>query len=107
MSGAWGMGSAWGAGSWSAGAWNESALAATGQVLAEGTPTPSPSDGGFDAVSVSPGLGGFIMMFLLAVAVLLLVVSMSRKIRRIQARERVAERMHREDGDQQREPREE
>ena len=51
---------------------------------------PSPSDGfEFDAVSVSPGLGGFIAMAFLAVAVLLLIVSMTRHIRRINARERV------------------
>lgn len=51
---------------------------------------PSPSDGfEFDAVSVSPGLGGFIAMAFLAVAVLLLILSMTRHIRRITARERV------------------
>lgn len=61
-------------------------------VTAGGTllTAPSPSDGfEFDAVSVSPGLGGFIAMAFLAVAVLLLILSMTRHIRRITARERV------------------
>lgn len=61
-------------------------------LTADGTllTAPSPSDGfEFDAVSVSPGLGGFIAMAFLAVAVLLLILSMTRHIRRITARERV------------------
>lgn len=53
----------------------------------------APSDGEeLTVVTVSPGLPGFIAMFLLAAAVVLLAVDMTRRIRRLQARERVAER---------------
>lgn len=59
-----------------------------GHLLAE-----TPSDGqDFTAVTVSPGLPGFIVVFLIAVALVLLVLDMSRRVRRIQARERVEER---------------
>ncbi|EWS82441.1 hypothetical protein [Brachybacterium phenoliresistens] len=52
-----------------------------------------PSDGGeLNIVTVSPGLPGFIAMFLLAAVVVLLAIDMTRRIRRLQARERVAER---------------
>lgn len=46
----------------------------------------------FTTVSVSPGLGGFIAMFIIAALVVLLVVDMSRRVRRVQARERVEQR---------------
>ena len=59
-----------------------------------GTLLAGPSDGEeFTVVSVSPGLPGFIAMFLLAVVVVLLVVDMTRRVRRVQADARVAERM--------------
>lgn len=57
-----------------------------------------PSDGGeLNIVTVSPGLPGFIAMFLLAAVVVLLAIDMTRRIRRLQARERVAERHRLED----------
>ncbi|WP_394215319.1 hypothetical protein [Brachybacterium vulturis] len=63
---------------------------ALGELLA----APSPSDGEeFTTVSVSPGLPGFFAMFVLAVAVVLLAVDMTRRTRRVQARARVQERM--------------
>ncbi|WP_157773399.1 hypothetical protein [Brachybacterium vulturis] len=63
---------------------------ALGELLA----APSPSDGEeFTPVSVSPGLAGFFAMFVLAVAVVLLAVDMTRRTRRVQARARVQERM--------------
>lgn len=47
---------------------------------------PSPSDGfDFNSVTVSPGLGGFIAVFLLALVVLGLILSMTRHVRRINA----------------------
>ncbi len=58
-------------------------------VLADG-----PSDGGegFTPTNVTPGVTGFIVVFLIGAATVLLIVDMTRRIRRIQARERVAER---------------
>ncbi len=62
-----------------------------GLVLAE------PSDGKeLNSVTVSPGLEGFVAMGILAVVVLLLILSMTRHIRRINAQERVRQRMEQE-----------
>lgn len=59
------------------------------QVLAEGA-----SDGReMTAATVSPGLPGFIAMFLIAVATVALLVDMSRRIRRMQARDRAQQRL--------------
>lgn len=55
---------------------------------------PSPSDGReLNSVTVSPGLPGFFAMFVLAVAIVLLLVDMARRVRRVQAKGRVEERM--------------
>ncbi|MDO5662200.1 MAG: hypothetical protein Q4G40_05865 [Brachybacterium sp.] len=48
-------------------------------------------------VTVSPGLAGFVAMFLIALAVVLLVLDMTRRIRRVNARARVEERLRAED----------
>lgn len=54
---------------------------------------PSPSDGEeFNSVTVSPGLPGFLATFVLAVVVVLLLIDMTRRVRRVQARARVEER---------------
>lgn len=67
-------------------------------VLGELVAAPSPSDGEeFNSVTVSPGLPGFLAMFVLAVAVVLLAIDMTRRTRRVQARARVQERMAAED----------
>lgn len=67
-------------------------LVAAGVLLA----APSPSDGfEFTSVSVSPGLGGFIAMFFLAVAVVALIVSMTRHVRRVNASYAVREQQER------------
>jgi hypothetical protein len=59
---------------------------------------PSPSDGGeLNSVTVSPGLPGFFATFVLAAVVVLLLVDMSRRTRRVQARARVQERMEAEE----------
>lgn len=72
----------------------------TGPVLAGGILAEGSSDGGeFTAVSVSPGLPGFITMFLIAIATLLLILDMTRRIRRSQARERVEARMRAEEAE--------
>lgn len=61
-----------------------------GYLLAE----PAPSDvEEFNAVTVSPGLAGFFAMFILAVVVVLLVIDMTRRVRRVQAQDRVESRM--------------
>lgn len=67
-------------------------LVATGALSA----APSPSDGfEFTVVSVSPGLGGFIAMFFLALAVVALIVSMTRHVRRVNATYAVREEQER------------
>lgn len=66
-----------------------SGLEMLGEVLAS-----PPSDvEEFNPVTVSPGLPGFITMFLLAAVVVLLVLDMTRRVRRVQATERVEQRM--------------
>ncbi|WP_157975645.1 hypothetical protein [Brachybacterium sp. YJGR34] len=66
---------------------------AVGELLAN----PSPSDGEeFNSVTVSPGLPGFFATFVLAAAIVLLVIDMTRRTRRVQARARVEERMRAE-----------
>lgn len=70
----------------------------TPAVLATGTLLAAPSDGeDLNSVTVSPGVAGFVAIFVLAVAVVFLAVDMSKRIRRLQARERVAERHRAED----------
>lgn len=65
-------------------------LPALGAVLQA---APSPSDGEeFNSVTVSPGLPGFLATFVLAVVVVLLLIDMTRRVRRVQARARVEER---------------
>lgn len=64
------------------------AMLAAGVVLAEG----ASDGGGFTPSSVTPGVPGFLVVFLLGLATLLLILDMTRRIRRMQARERVAER---------------
>jgi hypothetical protein len=54
---------------------------------------PSPSDGQeLNSVTVSPGLPGFFATFVLAVVIVLLVVDMTRRVRRVQATARVQQR---------------
>lgn len=55
-------------------------------IIAAATPSPIPSDKVPDASKVSPGLPGFIMIFLLAVAVIILARSMNKRIRRVKLR---------------------
>lgn len=67
-------------------------------LLGDLVAAPSPSDGGeLNSVTVSPGLPGFFATFVLAAAVVLLLVDMSRRTRRVQAQARVRERMEAEE----------
>lgn len=63
-------------------------------VLSAATPAPSPENTlrpGLDPSQVSPGLVGFLMTFVLAVAVVLLVIDFNRRNRRLRYRAEYAE----------------
>jgi len=59
------------------------------------TPSPTPT-AEFDPNTVSPGPVGFIAIFFVAVAVLLLMVDMTRRIRRTRYREEIRGRLEAE-----------
>jgi hypothetical protein len=55
-------------------------------------PTPSPvPTSGVDADLVTPGVWGFVITFLLVVAVIALIIDMTRRIRRVTHRAQVRE----------------
>ncbi|MGO4593315.1 hypothetical protein AB4Z18_05780 [Leifsonia sp. 2TAF2] len=56
------------------------------------TPAPTPSGAPSDD-SVTPGVLGFVVTFFLAVAVVLLVLDMVRRIRRVRYRAEIAEKL--------------
>ena len=56
------------------------------------TPTPIPAFEG-DPNIVTPGVVGFAVTFLIAVATLLLVIDMTRRIRRVRYREEIREEL--------------
>ncbi len=57
-------------------------------------PTPSPvPTSGVDADLVTPGVWGFVITFLLIVAVVLLIIDMTRRIRRVTHRAQVREQL--------------
>lgn len=58
--------------------------------------TPAPPEG-FDPDTVTPGVVGFALTFLVAVAVVLLVVDMSRRVRRVNYRQQANERLDAEE----------
>lgn len=60
--------------------------------LADVTPTPSPSPA-LNEDLVTPGVVGFVVTFLIAVATLLLVIDMTRRIRRVRYRAEVQEQL--------------
>ena len=69
-------------------------------VLTVATPAPSPENTlrpGLDPSQVSPGLVGFLMTFLLAAAVVLLVMDFNRRNRRLRYRAQYAEQRAAED----------
>lgn len=55
--------------------------------------TPSPAPTGIDPVLVTPGPGGFIVMFLVALAVIGLAFDLVRRVRRVRYRAELAERL--------------
>lgn len=56
------------------------------------TPSPSPT-GGPREDQVTPGIVGFVVTFLLAVAVVLLALDLVRRIRRVRYRAEIAEKL--------------
>ena len=59
-------------------------------LRAAATPTPSPSPApDFNPDTVTPGLVGFLITFLIAVAVVLLILDMVRRIRRVRYRDEI------------------
>ncbi len=56
------------------------------------TPTPTPTGGPSDD-QVTPGVIGFTVTFLVAVAALLLILDMVRRIRRVRYRAEIAEKL--------------
>ncbi len=55
-------------------------------------PSPAPTSG-VDADLVTPGVWGFVITFLLVVAVVLLIIDMTRRIRRVTYRAQVREQL--------------
>ena len=61
------------------------------------TPVPTPSGAPSDD-SVTPGVVGFAVTFFIAVAAILLVLDMTRRIRRVRYRAEIAEKLDAEQG---------
>jgi hypothetical protein len=75
------------------------APAAWGPVLgAVSASSPSPSPNPADPESVSPGLWGFLVVFVLAIVVWLLMRNMTARLRRLRFREQERLRRDRADG---------
>lgn len=57
------------------------------------TPTPTPTPGEFtgDENIITPGVIGFLVTFLIAVATVLLIIDMTRRVRRVRYRDQVRE----------------
>ncbi len=64
--------------------------------LPTATPAPTPV-GDFDPDSVTPGVVGFALTILVAIAVVLLVVDMSRRVRRVNYRQQANARLDAEE----------
>jgi hypothetical protein len=58
--------------------------------------TPSPSPSGVPDVDVTPGVAGFVAIALVAIVTILLVVDMTRRIRRTRYRAEIRERLEAE-----------
>ena len=68
-------------------------LASAALVLAAAAPTPSPTPSIPAADITTPGPWGFIAFFGVAVVVLLLIIDMTRRIRRVRYRAEVNEKL--------------
>jgi hypothetical protein len=64
-------------------------------LLAAATPTPTP----LDEDSVTPGWVGFVVIFALALVTVLLIIDMTRRVRRVRYREEVREKLAAEKAD--------
>ncbi|TAM68355.1 MAG: hypothetical protein EPN48_10050 [Microbacteriaceae bacterium] len=71
-------------------------IAATTRWLAS-TPTPAPKAPNADLVT--PGVWGFLVIFLIAIVTILLVLDMTRRIRRIRYREEIAAKLDAEEAE--------
>lgn len=60
------------------------------------TPSPSPSAPQFDENQVTPGPWGFVATFAVAAVVVLLIIDMTRRVRRVNYRAEVEERLQAE-----------
>jgi len=64
-------------------------------LLAAATPTPAP----LDEDTVTPGWIGFVVIFALATFTVLLIIDMTRRIRRVRYREEIREKIANEEAD--------
>ena len=64
-------------------------------LLAAATPTPAP----LDEDTVTPGWIGFVVIFALAILTVLLIIDMTRRIRRVRYREEIREKIANEEAD--------
>jgi hypothetical protein len=71
------------------------------QIVAAVTPSPEPSTEppGFNEDTVTPGVVGFIVTFLVAVAVIVLIVDMVRRVRRVNYRAQARAKIEQEEID--------
>jgi hypothetical protein len=69
-----------------------------GLALAAPTPTPGPAYDG-DPNLITPGVIGFAITFLIAAATVVLLLDMTRRVRRVRYREEVRERLAQEAAD--------
>lgn len=65
------------------------------QWITAATPTPTPTLD-FDLTTVTPGWTGFVAIFLIAAATVLLVMDMVRRVRRVRYRSEVLEKLEAE-----------
>ena len=63
------------------------ASAGTIATVAQPSPSPSPTPQSFSPLEVSPGLAGFIPVFLIALACIVLFLSLTRHLRRVTVRQ--------------------
>jgi len=76
-----------------------------GTWLTQVAPTPTPSPSGFGAFtgdedSISPGWIGFALTFLVAIAVVFLLIDMNRRVRRVRYRDEIRAKIAAEQGEQ-------
>lgn len=70
---------------------------AIGAVVSAVSPSPSPSPRVYDETTVTPGVAGFFAIIFVAIAVVLLAIDMTRRIRRTRYRGEIAEKLDAEE----------